>query len=70
MKDNTTPPIPRKNPDFESIKRIDNQGEESWEARQLMPLLDYMKWENFESRHQKSPAGGQKQRRASGKPFS
>ena len=48
MKDSTTPPIPRKNPDFELIKRLDNQGGESWEARQLMPLLGYMQWRNFE----------------------
>ena len=48
MEDNSTPQIPQRNTDFESIKHIDNQGNESWEARQLMPLLDYVKWENFE----------------------
>src|SRR5574344_1987159 len=32
---------------FESIKHIDEQGNEYWEARELMPLLEYIKWENF-----------------------
>lgn len=32
---------------FESIKHIDEQGIEYWEARELMPLLEYSKWENF-----------------------
>ena len=48
MQDSATPQTPQKNPNFESIKRLDNQGNESWEARQLMPLLGYMQWRNFE----------------------
>ena len=32
---------------FESIKHIDDCGGEFWEARELMPLLEYSKWENF-----------------------
>ena len=32
---------------FENIKHIDEYGNEYWEARELMPLLDYSKWENF-----------------------
>ncbi len=32
---------------FESIKHIDEYGNEYWEARELMPLLEYTKWENF-----------------------
>ncbi len=32
---------------FESIKHIDEYGNEFWEARELMPLLEYSKWENF-----------------------
>lgn len=32
---------------FESIKHIDEFGNEYWEARELMPLLEYSKWENF-----------------------
>ena len=32
---------------FERIKHIDEYGNEYWEARELMPLLEYSKWENF-----------------------
>lgn len=32
---------------FENIKHIDKFGNEYWEARELMPLLEYKKWENF-----------------------
>lgn len=32
---------------FESIKHVDEQGEH-WFARELMPLLDYTQWRNFE----------------------
>ena len=32
---------------FDSIKKIDENGNEYWEARELMPLLEYDKWENF-----------------------
>ncbi len=32
---------------FESVKHIDEYGNEFWEARELMPLLEYSKWENF-----------------------
>lgn len=35
------------NKDFESIKKVDENGVEYWEARELMPLLGYDKWENF-----------------------
>lgn len=34
---------------FESIKKIDENGVEYWEARVLMPLLEYNKWSNFNS---------------------
>ncbi|MFA5945769.1 MAG: DNA damage-inducible protein D [Patescibacteria group bacterium] len=33
--------------DFESIKKVDEQGFEYWEARELMSLLDYSRWEDF-----------------------
>ena len=36
---------PHKN--FEDIKKIDENGFEYWEARELMPLLEYTKWGNF-----------------------
>ena len=32
---------------FEDIKHIDENGCEYWEARELMPLLEYGKWESF-----------------------
>ena len=32
---------------FEDIKHIDENGNEYWSARELMPLLDYSKWERF-----------------------
>ncbi len=34
--------------DFESIKKLDKEGIEYWEARDLMTLLAYAKWSNFE----------------------
>lgn len=36
------------NKDFESIKKIDENGVEFWEARELLPLLGYEKWQNAE----------------------
>ena len=32
---------------FEDIKHIDENGKEYWLARELMPLLEYSKWERF-----------------------
>ena len=32
---------------FEDIKHVDEEGNEYWYARELMPLLEYSKWENF-----------------------
>jgi DNA-damage-inducible protein D len=37
---------PHKN--FEDIKKVDENGAEYWEARELMPLLGYKKWEKAE----------------------
>ncbi|HEY9583500.1 MAG TPA: DNA damage-inducible protein D [Candidatus Paceibacterota bacterium] len=34
--------------DFESIKKIDENGVEYWTARELMTLLGYSNWQNFE----------------------
>ncbi|HCC83850.1 TPA: DNA damage-inducible protein D [Candidatus Uhrbacteria bacterium] len=33
--------------DFESIKKVDEFGYEYWEARELMPLFDYIEWRKF-----------------------
>ena len=32
---------------FEAIKHIDESGNEYWSARELMPLLEYKKWDKF-----------------------
>ena len=32
---------------FEKIKKIDKEGREYWLARELMPILEYSKWERF-----------------------
>lgn len=42
--------------DFESIKKIDEQGYEYWEARELMPLLGYRNWQDFHKAIQRSRA--------------
>jgi DNA-damage-inducible protein D len=34
--------------DFESIKKVDKNGIEYWEARELMPLLGYENWQKAE----------------------
>ena len=39
---------------FEDIKHIDKDGNEYWYARELMPLLEYSKWENFNNVMQKA----------------
>ena len=39
---------------FEDIKYIDEDGNEYWQARELMPLLEYSKWENFNNVIQKA----------------
>ena len=32
---------------FEDIKHVDESGNEYWYARELVPYLQYSKWENF-----------------------
>ena len=34
---------------FEDIKHIDEEGNEYWSARELMPLLEYTLWQRFSS---------------------
>ncbi len=46
MPDDIIPNSPHK--DFENIKRIDENGVEYWEARELMPVLGYEEWRKFE----------------------
>lgn len=41
---------------FDSIRRFDENGNEYWLARDLMPLLGYLKWGRFESVIEKAKA--------------
>ena len=34
---------------FESIKRVDDKGNEYWLARELLPILEYSSWDKFKS---------------------
>ena len=40
--------IDKNNKSFEDIKHIDENGVEFWYARELMPILQYSNWQNFE----------------------
>ena len=40
--------INKNNKSFEEIKHIDENGVEFWYARELMPILQYSNWQNFE----------------------
>jgi len=40
--------INRNNKTFEDINHIDENGVEFWYARELMPILQYSNWQNFE----------------------
>ena len=40
--------IENTNKSFEDIKHIDENGIEFWYARELMSILQYSKWQNFE----------------------
>ena len=40
--------IEKNNKSFEDIKHIDENGIEFWYARELMPVLQYSNWQNFE----------------------
>jgi len=40
--------INKNNKSFENIKHIDENGIEFWNARELMPILQYSNWQNFE----------------------
>ena len=40
--------INENNKSFEDIKHIDENGNEFWYARELMPVLQYSNWQNFE----------------------
>ena len=38
----------KENQTFEDIRHIDENGVEFWHARELMPILEYSNWQNFE----------------------
>ena len=40
--------IDKNNKSFENTKHIDENGVEFWYARELMPILQYSNWQNFE----------------------
>ena len=40
--------LAKNNKSFEDIKHIDEEGTEFWYARELMPILQYSNWQNFE----------------------
>ena len=40
--------IKKNNKSFEDIKHVDENGIEFWYARELMPILQYSNWQNFE----------------------
>ena len=40
--------IDKNNKSFEEIKHVDENGVEFWYARELMPILQYSNWQNFE----------------------
>ncbi len=40
--------IAKTNLSFEDVKHIDKNGVEFWYARELMPILQYSNWQNFE----------------------
>lgn len=42
------------NKDFESIKKINQDGIEYWEARELMPLMGYKNWRDFDNSIQRA----------------
>src|SRR5215210_1239688 len=39
---------------FEAIRRLDEEGNEYWSARELSKVLDYNRWENFQNVIQKA----------------
>ena len=46
MTDKLIPSAPHK--EFEGIKKIDKNGVEHWEARELLPILGYENWQKAE----------------------
>lgn len=53
---NTITPHPGAQSPFDAIRRVSEVGTEYWSARELMPLLGYGKWENFQSAIERAAA--------------
>jgi hypothetical protein len=45
---------------FDSIRKLDEQGNEYWSAKELAPLLGYSSWQNFETAIEKAKIACQK----------
>jgi DNA-damage-inducible protein D len=45
---------------FDSIRKLDKQGNEYWSAKELAPLLGYSSWQNFETAIEKAKIACQK----------
>jgi len=45
---------------FEELKKLDEDGVEYWTARELMVILQYAKWSNFENVVEKAKTACQK----------
>ncbi len=43
---------------FDSIKHVNEEGQEFWYARELQKVLEYTKWENFVNVIDKAKEGG------------
>ena len=54
MEVNLLKDIDKNSSSFEEIKHIDENGVEFWYARELMPVLQYSNWQNFEKIIKKS----------------
>ena len=55
--------------DFEAIKKLNENGVEFWLARELMPVLGYDQWKNFEEVVKKAQQACIKSGRISPQPF-
>ena len=49
MSDLTDLDSPQAESPFERIRQVDPDGYEFWSARDLMPILEYTKWQNFKT---------------------
>ena len=55
---------------FESIKHVNEYGEEYWLARELQGVLEYARWGKFQQSHRKSKKACYEYWLLTGRPFS